>query len=249
MLTLRFHTFGLGESTLQQWINDQIPELTTEVELGFRAGVPTLEVKLSSPAASIERLHHYRTKLKSLIGDYIVAEGGDCLAQTLINRLKALGKRVTTAESCTGGLIASMLTRQAGASAVFEAGFVTYADTIKARVLGVSPATLATQGAVSESVVREMAQGALQASGADYAIAVSGIAGPDGGTPEKPAGTAWVAWGDHQRIETACLYYPYDRTLFQTMIAGASLDLLRRFTSGITSPPRYLKERRPPEGR
>ena len=137
-----------------------------------------------------------------------------------------------------------MLTRVPGSSDCFHAGFVTYSNAIKQSVLGVSEETLAAHGAVSEEVVREMALGALDRSGADYAIAVSGIAGPDGGTAEKPVGTVWLAWGDRQQIHTRCLCWPVERTLFQTMLAAAGLDMMRRILLGIEEEPRYFHQRR-----
>ena len=137
-----------------------------------------------------------------------------------------------------------MLTRIPGSSAGFHAGFVTYANEIKTAVLGVRPETLAAHGAVSEEVVREMALGALQRSGADYAIAVSGIAGPDGGSTDKPAGTVWLAWGSAGNLQTSCLLWPVERGLFQTMIAATGLDLVRRRLLGIASEPRYVSQRR-----
>ncbi|MBY4675108.1 CinA family nicotinamide mononucleotide deamidase-related protein [Marinobacterium arenosum] len=248
-LLSRFHCFGQGESSLQQWISNKLPDWPEELELGFRAGAPTLEVKVQGPARLADLHGEYVAKLRELIGDYVVAEDRDSLAGNLIALLKSQGKTLTCAESCTGGLIASMLTAEAGASAVFEAGFVTYSNAIKQQLLGVSAQALTEFGAVSDAVVRQMAEGALRVSGADYTIAVSGIAGPDGGSAEKPVGTVWLAWGDSERIDSACLYYPYARKLFQTMVAGAGLDLIRRRAAGISSEPRYLQERRPPATR
>lgn len=118
----------------------------------------------------------------------------DTAAARLGKRLADKRLRVTTAESCTGGGIAEAITRVSGSSAWFESGFVTYANASKAGLLGVSEADLASHGAVSEVVVRAMAQGALRLAAADLAVAVSGIAGPDGGSPEKPVGTVWFAW-------------------------------------------------------
>ncbi len=109
--------------------------------------------------------------------------------------LKAHGMMLSTAESCTGGGVASAVTEIAGSSAWFERGFVTYSNQSKSDMLGVSPATLARYGAVSEAVVREMVAGALRHSQAQVALAISGIAGPSGGTAEKPVGTVWFAWG------------------------------------------------------
>ena len=137
-----------------------------------------------------------------------------------------------------------MLTRIPGSSEAFHAGFVTYANDIKHTVLGVDQDTLAQQGAVSEAVVQQMAQGAIASSGADYAIAVSGIAGPDGGTADKPVGTVWLAWGTADAIRTRHLCWPVERTLFQTMLAAAGLDMIRRTLLGIDQEPRYFSQRR-----
>jgi nicotinamide-nucleotide amidase len=116
------------------------------------------------------------------------------LARSLVNDLTAAGKTVATAESCTGGWIAKAITDVAGSSRCFAYGIVSYGNDAKETLLGVAPSTLAAQGAVSEATVREMAEGVLALSHADAAVAVSGIAGPGGGTPEKPVGTVWFGW-------------------------------------------------------
>lgn len=242
---LRLQTFGLGESTAQQLITDNLPDWPPEVELGFRAGAPQMEIKLTiESAAASAAQQRCRDQLQQLFGDHIIGEGDTTLAQRVLHLLRERGATVTTAESCTGGLIASLLTRVPGSSEGFHAGFVTYSNAIKQSVLGVREGTLARHGAVSEEVVREMALGALQCAGADYAIAVSGIAGPDGGTAEKPVGTVWLAWGDRDHIRTRGLCWPVERTLFQTMIAAAGLDMLRRILLGIEEEPRYFGQRR-----
>ncbi len=119
----------------------------------------------------------------------------DVLAAQVGGALKSHGLKLATAESCTGGGVAQAITDVAGSSAWFERGFVTYSNLSKQQMLGVSEATLAQYGAVSEAAVREMVAGALARSAAQVALAVSGIAGPGGGTPEKPVGTVWFAWG------------------------------------------------------
>jgi len=119
------------------------------------------------------------------------------LAEALVSELDQAGQTVATAESCTGGWIAKSLTDVSGSSAVFGFGIVSYSNAAKSSMLGVNPATLDSEGAVSEAVVAEMARGALERSGADLAVAVSGIAGPDGGTEEKPVGTVWFAWASN----------------------------------------------------
>ena len=117
-------------------------------------------------------------------------------ATALVNGLAASGRTVATAESCTGGWIAKALTDVAGSSAVFGYGVVSYSNAAKQDLLGVSPVTLENHGAVSEATVTEMARGALSLSNADIAVAVSGIAGPEGGTEDKPVGTVWFAWAN-----------------------------------------------------
>ncbi len=126
----------------------------------------------------------------------------DILAAQLGGLLKSHGLMLTTAESCTGGGVAQAITEVAGSSSWFERGFVTYSNLSKHQMLGVSEATLIQYGAVSEATVREMVAGALANSAAQVALAVSGIAGPDGGTPDKPVGTVWFAWG----IKNASVY-------------------------------------------
>lgn len=242
--TLRLQTFGLGESTAQQLITDANLQWPAGVELGFRAGAPQMEIKLTIADQSlVDAQQACRTQLLLLLGDHVIGEGDVTLAASVLELLQRAGKTVTTAESCTGGLIASMLTRIAGSSGAFHAGFVTYANHIKSAVLGVDEALLNTQGAVSEAVVIAMAEGALQRSGADYAIAVSGIAGPDGGSADKPVGTVWLACGCAGDIRTRGLCWPVERTLFQTMVAAAGLDMLRRQLLGITSEPSYFAQR------
>lgn len=242
---LRLQTFGLGESSAQQIISDHMPAWPAEVELGFRAGAPQMEIKLSvNRHADLPARDACRAQLESLFGDHIIGEGDTLLAQSVLDLLRERGQTLTTAESCTGGLIASMLTQIPGSSEAFHAGFVTYANDIKQQVLGVSESDLATHGAVSEEVVRGMALGALERAGADYAIAVSGIAGPGGGSEDKPVGTVWLAWGGRDTLRTRCLCWPVERGLFQTMVAAAGLDMIRRVLLGIDEEPRYFRQRR-----
>jgi nicotinamide-nucleotide amidase len=120
------------------------------------------------------------------------------------NKLKERGAWITCAESCTGGWVAKVLTDIAGSSAYFDRGFVTYSNTAKYDLLGVGETTLANYGAVSEVVVREMALGALSAANADFAVSISGIAGPDGGSVDKPVGTVWFAFAAREGQMLAC---------------------------------------------
>lgn len=245
---LRLQTFGLGESGAQQMVLDNCPNWPAEVELGFRAGAPQLEIKLTvEHRADLPAQMHCRQQLEALFGDHIIGEDDCQLAERVLGLLRKRKQTLTTAESCTGGLIASMLTRIPGSSEAFHAGFVTYANPIKALVLGVSEADLAREGAVSETVVRQMALGAIERAKADYVIAVSGIAGPDGGSANKPVGTVWLAWGSREHLQTTQLLWPLERSLFQTMVAATGLDLIRRQLLGIPTRARYMTQRLAPQ--
>jgi nicotinamide-nucleotide amidase len=158
------------------------------------------------------------------------------LAAAVVEDLTATGKAVATAESCTGGWIAKSITDIAGSSAVFGYGVVRYSNGAKESILGVANATLEEYGAVSRQVVEEMAEGALRLSGADIAVAVSGIAGPDGGTDDKPVGTVWFAWavrdGSHALTDTSCEHFAGDRELVRELtVAHALQGILERIES------------------
>ncbi|WP_371186715.1 CinA family nicotinamide mononucleotide deamidase-related protein [Thalassotalea maritima] len=246
VVTDKMHVFGIGESGLQKMINEQLPEWPEQIELGFRASMPILEVKVTSRFKQDDELRQqWGSKLNTLLGQHVVNHNGDTLGKTLIHALAERNLKVTTAESCTGGLIASLLTQVPGSSAVFEAGFVTYSNAMKQQLLDVDAATLQQCGAVSQAVVEQMLHGALTVSGADYGVAVSGIAGPDGGTEDKPVGTVWLAWGSKNDIRAVKLFFPAGRQYFQRYVASAGLDLLRRMILGFNDQPRYISERQP----
>lgn len=243
----RLQVFGYGESSLQKLIDEKLPNWPDSIELGFRAGMPLLEVKLSTNTKQgLELKPTWQKKLSDILGDHLIAkitEKPKSLAEHLLRRLEEHKLKITTAESCTGGLIASKLTEISGSSSSFEAGYVTYSNEMKTSMLDVCKSTLEQHGAVSESVVIEMAQGALAKSGADLAIAVSGVAGPSGGSKDKPVGTVWLAWGSSNNIQTQCLLLPYARQQFQHFVAAVGLDLLLRYQQGLTSTPNYVVER------
>lgn len=149
------------------------------------------------------------------------------LSQRLGRLLAGRGATLTTAESCTGGWVAKAITDIAGSSAWFERGFVTYSNEAKSQMIGVSPETLAAQGAVSEAVVRQMAQGALAAAGADYAVSVSGIAGPDGGSEQKPVGTVWFGFAAADgRVLAFRECFSGDREAVRRQATGYALETL-----------------------
>ena len=153
------------------------------------------------------------------------------LARQVGSALAAQKASLATAESCTGGGIAEAVTRIAGSSAWFGYGWVTYANQAKQDELGVEAAVLQQQGAVSEAVVRQMALGARQRAVSDWAVAVSGIAGPDGGSPDKPVGTVWLAWAGPSGVTTERCFFPGDRAAVRAATVEKALsELLRQIT-------------------
>ena len=150
------------------------------------------------------------------------------LAEAVVADLASASKAVSTAESCTGGWIAKSITDIAGSSAVFGYGVVSYSNGAKESILGVKNDTIEKNGAVSEAVVEEMADGVLHLSGSDIAVAVSGVAGPDGGTEEKPVGTVWFAWavrdGSNALIDTSCEHFSGDRELVRELTVAHALQ-------------------------
>lgn len=149
------------------------------------------------------------------------------LSEQVGESLKRRGQTITTAESCTGGWVAKVLTDVAGSSAWFERGFVTYSNEAKAQMIGVSEQTLATYGAVSKQVVQEMARGACLAAAADYAVSISGIAGPDGGSAEKPVGTVWFGFAAARgEVITRCECFTGDREAVRRQATAYALQTL-----------------------
>jgi len=150
------------------------------------------------------------------------------LSEAVVKDLEQASKAVATAESCSGGWVAKSITDVPGSSAVFQYGIVSYSNGAKESVLGVKNETLEEHGAVSEAVVEEMADGALHLSGADIAVAVSGVAGPDGGTDDKPVGTVWFAWavrdGANALIDTNCERFTGDRDLVRELTVAHALQ-------------------------
>jgi nicotinamide-nucleotide amidase len=238
----RLQTFGIGESTIQELVNERNQDWPEGVVLGFRSGLPQLELKLQvDDEALLEKRDQAEQLLLELIGDHVIGEDSDQLAMALQRVLVEKRMTLTTAESCTGGLIASLITKEAGSSQVFGAGFVTYANTAKQQVLHVSEDTINSHGAVSEGVVRAMLLGALTKANADIGIAVSGVAGPGGGSEDKPVGTVWLAWGTKDKNEAIRLQIPGSRERFQILVAAIGLDLMRRQLLELPSIPHYIK--------
>jgi nicotinamide-nucleotide amidase len=162
------------------------------------------------------------------LGDYVFGAEDDILENTLVKLLAGRRETLALAESCTGGFISHRITNVPGSSAVFLNGLVTYSNESKQRLLGVRGETLAEHGAVSEPSAREMAEGARERSAADYGLAVTGIAGPGGGTSEKPVGTVFIALATPEKTMVRHHVFQYDRETFKLVVSQQALDLLRR---------------------
>ncbi len=243
--THKWQVFGLGESTIQQLIQQHYPQWPKEIELGFRASMPIVEVKLTSNTHLEDSIiQQWQHNVCELLGDHVISQHNESLPQVVLNILSSQQKKITFAESCTGGLISSLLTQLSGSSQVFDMGFVTYSNQMKHTMLAVPLDVLETDGAVSKNTVIAMLKGALDKTNADIGVAVSGIAGPSGGTEDKPVGIVWLAWGTLNNINTCCLYLPYERKTFQLFVAHCGLDLIRRQLLGLASTPDYMISRK-----
>lgn len=227
MLELKFT--GVGESDFHQAVDAQLAAIEG-LEFGYCAHIGEVDLRLIGTSQALEAA---RGIVLETFASYLISDDGSSLEATVVRLLVEQGKTVATAESCTGGLISTRLTEVPGSSAAFTHGFVTYANEAKVGMLGVSPATLEAHGAVSEPVAAEMASGALIKSDADIAVAVTGIAGPDGGSEEKPVGTAWIGLAVKGREVTAFrVFHPRNRHDFRLAVSQAALEAVRRVLVG-----------------
>lgn len=203
---------GIGESFLSDLIEPWELALPKCIRLAYLPQAGMLKLRLTARGTDRKELQNAIDEavktLYPIAGQYIVGEDCETLAELAHKLLNAKGKTLATAESCTGGAIASQLTAQAGASRYFRGGVVAYSNEVKECALGVNHSTLEQHGAVSEQTVREMAEGVRERFDSDFAIATTGIAGPDGGTPTKPVGTVWIAVASRTHTEAALLSFP-----------------------------------------
>jgi nicotinamide-nucleotide amidase len=198
-------TTGLGESFLAQQIEDIEEGLPAYIKLAYLPKLGQVRLRLSAmgkdEVALKAEINSYVRQIVDRVKPYVAAEEDVALEKAILDQLKARNLTLSTAESCTGGYISHLITQHAGSSAVFAGGAVAYSYDLKESILGVKHQTLTEFGAVSEQTVKEMAEGAIAHFKTDYAIAVSGIAGPDGGMPGKPVGTVWIAIASqHQTV-------------------------------------------------
>ena len=226
--TLR--TTGIGESIVQEMVAPPLQTLVNRgLEIGYCARPGGVDVRLTAAGDQAGQLvAQAEGTTQSILGKSIYGFDDDEMEQVIIRLLTEQKKTLGLAESCTGGAIAHRLTNVPGASAVFRGGVVSYSNEVKQSLLGVRGDSLETEGAVSETVAGEMAAGARRALQADYALAVTGIAGPGGGTPVKPVGTVFIALATPAGISVKKNFNAWDRETFKQVTSQQALDWLRR---------------------
>jgi nicotinamide-nucleotide amidase len=230
-----FSTFGAPESSLDEKLRGAVPPGRSR--LSFRASFPKISVRVSvaGPEELARReLATLAAGVRARISDFVYADGDASMEEVVGALLRSQRLMLASAESCTGGMIGSRITDVAGSSAYYSGGIVAYSNDLKQRLLGVGMKTLGQYGAVSEETAREMAAGALAAGGADIAVATTGIAGPDGGTADKPVGTVAIALARKGRPAESRLYkFRGDRDWVKILTTQVALDWIRRSLLGL----------------
>ena len=226
-------TYGLAESQLAGKIEAWENGLPDNIRLAYLPNPLTgVRLRLSiyggARAADDALIETQLEKLRAIIGDYIYAEEDTDLQETIGRMLKKSGRTLSCAESCTGGMISHLITSVPGCSGYYLGSVTSYANSVKENVLGVPSEIIGKYGAVSSECVAKMAEGIKRITGSDYSVATSGIAGPDGGTPEKPVGTVWIGVCAPGRTETFKLVYKNDRKRNIERFAASALDILRK---------------------
>lgn len=228
-----FLTYGIGESFLAEKIKSWEQQLPQHLKLAYLPHYGNVRLRLtgiSDDKKKLEQeLEEQSKSIKPLIGEWLVVEDDMTIQQVVAKSLKERKQTLGTAESCTGGYIAHLITQNAGASLFFKGTVVAYDNEVKKNILHVSGQTLQLDGAVSEESAREMAKGVLNQLKTDYALATTGIMGPDGGTEEKPVGTVWIAVGNANRIEAQKFNFRFDRLRNIEQTAHTALNMLRKF--------------------
>lgn len=226
--TLR--TTGVGESVVEEKISGPLQRwVEAGLDLGYCARPGQVDVRLAARGGEAEQqVREAEMVVRELLGPHIYGVEDEDLETAIVRLLTERKATLALAESCTGGCIANRVTNVPGASVVLLAGLVTYSNAAKQKFLGVRADTLAQQGAVSEAVAREMAEGARRQTQADYALSVTGIAGPSGGTPDKPVGTVFIGFAGPSGTLVEGQFNPYDRETFKQVTAQQALELLRR---------------------
>jgi len=231
VLSRTVRTTGIAESALAERVGPIEPEILP-LTLAYLPSVDGVDLRVTAwglePRDAETRLGRVVERLRAAAGDHAYGQDGADLAAVVLDALRAGRHRLGVAESCTGGMVAERVTSIPGASDSFIGGVVAYADVVKTAALKVPIETLEAHGAVSEETVRAMAEGAQRLFSADCTIAVTGIAGPGGGTPDKPVGTVWLATRVQTTTRAVKRVFPGDRDEVRRRAAQAALDLLRR---------------------
>lgn len=226
-------TAGVGESFLADLISDFEKALPVHIRLAYLPNYGMVRLRLSGTSYEKDLVEEEITdlfdSLQGLVKDYLVTNEDEPMQDVVAKLLLQKNKTISTAESCTGGYIAHLLTTKAGASAYYSGSVVSYSYKAKEDLLQVDKETLETKGAVSEDVVIQMAKGALKNMQTDYTIAVSGIMGPGGGLPDKPVGTVWVAVANKDRVLTEKFHFRFDRSRNIELTATNALNMVRKF--------------------
>jgi nicotinamide-nucleotide amidase len=229
---VHLRTFGMTESGVAEALAG-LENAHDGLTIGYRAHFPEIEVKVHVRAASVaeaeRRSHSIADEARALLGDAVFGGRADSFAGVVGRALRDKGKTLAVAESCTGGQVGEMLTRVPGASDYLLLDAVVYANSAKEAVLGVTPEVLGVHGAVSSETAAAMAEGALRIVGADIAVSITGVAGPGGGTEDKPVGTVWLGLARKgEPTITKHRKLPWGRDRVQTLSAYLALDLVRR---------------------
>ena len=221
---------GIGESRVQEMVEGDLqPLVKCGLEIGYCARPGAVDVRLTASGDGAGKLvSDGEVVVRKILGANIFGLDDDELENVVVRLLTEQKKTLALAESCTGGNLAHRVTNVPGASAVFPGGVVSYANDVKEKFLGVRMETLHQHGAVSEAVAREMAVGAREKFGADFALAVTGIAGPGGGTPDKPVGTVFIALASAAGVAVEKRLNPWERATFKEVTATQALECLRR---------------------
>lgn len=226
-------TSGIGESSLAELIKDLETALPSHIKLAYLPGYGMVRLRLSASGDDKVILQQEISlqfeQLKTLVKDYLVSDQDEELAVIIGKLLKQHNKTMATAESCTGGFIAHLITSVSGSSAYYKGSVVSYANKVKEDILNVRHDTLASVGAVSEETVVQMVKGAIEKLNVDFAVATSGIMGPDGGSIEKPVGTVWIAVGSRNNVIAKQFHFRFDRERNIKQTAHSALDFLRKF--------------------
>jgi nicotinamide-nucleotide amidase len=218
---------GLPESDLQLAAQDILGD-RTDIELTVLAKPGDVRVVLFDRGAGTEGLRAAGAAIADRVGDACYSTDGSSLVEVVLMRAREAGWKIATAESCTGGLLGGAITEVSGASDVYLGGAIVYADDMKSALLGVDPSLIGTFGAVSDAVAKAMAAGVLHVAGADLAVSVTGVAGPNGGTDAKSVGTVWFGIAGPEGARAEMRRFPGDRTTVRERAVMTALDLLRR---------------------